>query len=261
MEEITLNEDQVAGLKRLEDWLSKSTTLLSSTRDKQIRVVGPAGTGKTTLLKYLIAKRDTSSWAFTAPTNKASRVMRQMLSNYAKNFGTIYSLLGLRMSHQEDRIVLTAPVQEQHSSAYEDFTIKATTDDTGIVTDVHVIPHPSYPSFQVYLLAVDLDTGDSINLTVAHEDSEDAIMRRLQELSADARRPKQHHLWKVFWKFKESFHSIKYANAITCHRAQGSTFKTVFVDANDVLRNQNREEALRCLYVGISRPSTKLFVH
>jgi ATP-dependent exoDNAse (exonuclease V) alpha subunit len=59
---------------------------------------GPAGTGKTFTLKTLIQefKRRT---VFTAPTNKAVRVLRETLraDDYKPEARTIYSLLGLQM--------------------------------------------------------------------------------------------------------------------------------------------------------------------
>lgn len=445
MDTLILNEDQLAGLERLKDFLKNSTTLLSTTTQKQIRLVGPAGTGKTTLLKHLISKRDVSRWVFAAPTNKATGVLRSMLKEYSQNFRTIYSVLGLRMQSDEDRmiltrpfrvdlshldvivideagmvnaelkdyvqeavrmydlkviwvadqyqlppvgepsscifdidcaevvlskverhdnqiltlatyvrsvihdvthnrsggslkdfvsdndkmsgvwalsqdrflerikkyanngefsgkepstvgtawrnktvdymngvvrqclfskeerqsgqwlvgdrIVLTAPVQEHHSDAYDEVQMKANTDDSGIILDVAVVQHPVYREYGVYMLCVELDTGEPINLTVAHESSHDAIMRRLQMMASDARKPGKSHLWKGFWKFKESFHSIKYGYCMTVHRMQGSTTTNIFVDTEDILYNPSREEALRCLYVGLTRPTTKLFLH
>jgi hypothetical protein len=46
----------------------------------------------------------------------------------------------------------------------------------------------------------------------------------------------------------------------TVHRAQGSTYETVWVDYQDILKNRNRREAFQCLYVACSRPTTKLLL-
>jgi len=48
---------------------------------------------------------------------------------------------------------------------------------------------------------------------------------------------------------------------MTVHKSQGSTFENVFVDAEDILANPNREEALRCLYVAVSRASHNVIVN
>lgn len=56
---------------------------------------GPAGTGKTFCMREVIARSKNSrvNFAFTAPTNKAAKVLR----NITEEAGTIYSLLGLRV--------------------------------------------------------------------------------------------------------------------------------------------------------------------
>ena len=57
---------------------------------------------------------------------------------------------------------------------------------------------------------------------------------------------------------------LDYGFAITSHRAQGSTYKNVFVDINDMIYDKyghpytNRDEMLRRLYVACSRASNQL---
>jgi hypothetical protein len=71
-----------------------------------------------------------------------------------------------------------------------------------------------------------------------------------------AQQVSQNHLdWLDYWKVKRLFTDIRPAYAMTVHKSQGSTFENVFVDAYDILVNPNREEALRCLYVAVSRAS------
>ena len=67
--------------------------------------------------------------------------------------------------------------------------------------------------------------------------------------------------WVDFWNTKRLFHSLRYGFALTAHRAQGSTYATVAVDQEDILANQNSREAFRCLYVGCTRPTTKLLTY
>lgn len=61
--------------------------------------------------------------------------------------------------------------------------------------------------------------------------------------------------WWRFWQLKGYFANVRPVYALTAHKAQGSTFKNVFVDVADILANTNKSEALRCLYVAISRAS------
>jgi hypothetical protein len=57
---------------------------------------------------------------------------------------------------------------------------------------------------------------------------------------------------------------LDYGFAITSHRAQGSTYRNVFVDINDMIYDKyghpytNRDEMLRRLYVACSRASNQL---
>jgi len=66
--------------------------------------------------------------------------------------------------------------------------------------------------------------------------------------------------WKNYWAFIESFHYIRHAYAITAHRAQGSTYGTVYVHLTDILKNFEKREALQCLNVAMSRASKKLII-
>lgn len=89
--------------------------------------------------------------------------------------------------------------------------------------------------------------------------------------------------WKAYFDFKKKYliatnildpvsnkiifeRDIDYGFAITSHRAQGSTYKTVFVDVNDMIYDKNgrpytdRGELLRRLYVACSRASHELVI-
>ena len=89
--------------------------------------------------------------------------------------------------------------------------------------------------------------------------------------------------WKAYFEFKKKYlistnilnpttgaimytRDIDYGFAITSHRAQGSTYKTVFVDVNDMIYDKNgkpytdRAELLRRLYVACSRASHELIL-
>lgn len=54
-------------------------------------------------------------------------------------------------------------------------------------------------------------------------------------------------------KFVNKFASVSYGYAITCHKAQGSNYKNVFVDFSDIVKNNNTEEMKRCTYTAVSR--------
>lgn len=62
-------------------------------------------------------------------------------------------------------------------------------------------------------------------------------------------------LWKEYWSVRKFFTPVRYGYAITSHRAQGSTYDRVFVDARDIFSNPDKEERLQSLYVAFTRPS------
>jgi hypothetical protein len=68
-------------------------------------------------------------------------------------------------------------------------------------------------------------------------------------------------LWKN-WnnRFISQFANTNISFAVTTHRAQGSTFYDVFLDANDIFLNNNDDEAKRCLYTAVSRTSNEVHI-
>ncbi len=87
-----LNADQSAALISIHDWIKPSCT------EPFFVLSGSAGTGKTYLLMPLVDELR-GRVVFTAPTNKATKVLRQRLTTpqYKPDCRTIYSLLGLRL--------------------------------------------------------------------------------------------------------------------------------------------------------------------
>jgi len=68
--------------------------------------------------------------------------------------------------------------------------------------------------------------------------------------------------WKPFWVFKDSFAQVDYGYCINSHRSQGSTYKNVYLDFNDVLNVTKISDKEKCqsLYVGITRASHNLYL-
>lgn len=107
--------------------------------------------------------------------------------------------------------------------------------------------------------------------------------KKLTELINDAKQASSSERgskWKQYFDFKRKYllaanvtnsngkiifsRDLDYGFAITSHRAQGSTYKNVFVDINDMIYDKygnpytNRDEMLRRLYVACSRASNQL---
>src|ERR1700758_4494302 len=87
---IELNPEQKIAVQRLIEFIEDPGTF-----DWYFCFTGFAGTGKTFCMREVVARcrKSASQFAYTAPTNKAAKVLRQVTGNAC----TIYSLLGLRV--------------------------------------------------------------------------------------------------------------------------------------------------------------------
>lgn len=151
-----------------------------------------------------------------------------------------------------DRITTLAPGKDLDSKPM------VATDEESVVTRADVAQHPWEPDFVCWRIQARTEFNESLVLWSLHTSHQLKFKTRVQELAAKAKSdPRQ---WKRFWEFKELFHSIRHAYATTAHRAQGSTYEKAYVNWRDILRNPNRPEGYRCLYVAVTRPKKQLFL-
>ena len=68
--------------------------------------------------------------------------------------------------------------------------------------------------------------------------------------------------WKDSYAVAETFQDVKYAYACTIHKSQGSTYRNVYMDFNDVLNLKLASDKEKCqsLYVIITRASHNLYL-
>ena len=93
------------------------------------------------------------------------------------------------------------------------------------------------------------------------------IKKFLSSISTDLTKEKQinEYIGKPIWKHLhekliEPFANVSYGYAITCHKAQGSNYYNVFVDASDLMKNNKESEMRRCLYTAFTRTENELHV-
>ena len=68
-------------------------------------------------------------------------------------------------------------------------------------------------------------------------------------------------LWKEWSKnYIEPFANVNIGCSISCHKSQSSTYFNVFVDADDILNNNNSDEAKRCIYTALTRASNEIHI-
>lgn len=150
-----------------------------------------------------------------------------------------------------DRVIAAGPCRMGED------TILAT-DEEAVVLEVREAAHPAESKYKILELKCVTEDQRFIRLWTLHPASAMEFQNDCESLASRAR--VNGKLWRNFWNLKDLFHEVKYAYAITAHRSQGSTYETVFVDSGDILLNRNRKEALQCLYVATSRPTTRLYI-
>lgn len=109
-----LNSDQTLAVEKILEFLRKG-------EGGNFVLAGPAGTGKTFCIKE-VAQKFRDRLIFTAPTNKATKVIRETFQNldlpYSPECRTIYSLLGLRMEPSGEVKVLSKPDRDINLSRF-----------------------------------------------------------------------------------------------------------------------------------------------
>lgn len=90
---------------------------------------------------------------------------------------------------------------------------------------------------------------------VLHEEERDRYENALEQRRRKAEDDPSK--WERYYELRERFAQVDYAYASTVHKAQGSTFDTVFVDHRD-LQVCRGEEQTALLYVAVTRPSRRL---
>lgn len=94
-------------------------------------------------------------------------------------------------------------------------------------------------------------------LSVLHESEESRFWAEMENLKIIARQ--NFRQWHRFYELKEMFAEIDYAYAMTVHKSQGSTMRTIYVDHRDLNICKN-EERQALIYVAVTRPSEKLVI-
>jgi len=164
-----------------------------------------------------------------------------------------HAIFGAGAAHYEvgERIIAASPCIQANE-------VVLATDDEAIVENVTESRHPLAPEFRSIELRCRTEDNRVIRLMVLHPASAQEYENACQTLANAAR--SEPRKWKAYWTHRELFHDVKYAYAITAHRAQGSTYETTYVDYQDILMNRERREAFQCLYVAASRPTTRLIL-
>lgn len=66
--------------------------------------------------------------------------------------------------------------------------------------------------------------------------------------------------WKPYFHIKDNWADLRPIHANTVHKAQGSTYRKVFIDLADIGRNTRWRDLVRMLYVAITRASHEVHI-
>ncbi len=88
----------------------------------------------------------------------------------------------------------------------------------------------------------------------------DDVLGRLARKAQGQKGVDRKRAWTRFWDVHRLFTDVRFGYAMTVHRAQGSTYRSVYVDQGDILANRDSREAHKCLYVSVTRPTTQLHI-
>jgi exodeoxyribonuclease-5 len=152
----------------------------------------------------------------------------------------------------DDKVVAKAPIKNL------DDAIVMQNAEEGTILEVVVGQHPKFGEYEIFNILIEHESGRKITLRTLTPKSAWQVGNRLNELSMEAKNGARYK-WKEFWDLKEAFHEVKHAYAITSHMSQGSSYRKVFVDLDDIMLNRNRSEAFRSLYVAATRQREEIY--
>lgn len=64
--------------------------------------------------------------------------------------------------------------------------------------------------------------------------------------------------WEPYFRMKETIPDLRATHACTVHKSQGSSYDTIFIDANDLSSCRQPDTVARLLYVAVSRARTRV---
>lgn len=181
--------------------------------------------------------------------NAINEAVRQKL--YGKDAAT-YEL--------NERVVTGQPI-------YDDRTLILSTDEECLVKNSQlssIMCEENGKEYNTYLLTLEPIYDDTVKTVSCHTIHETSLLEYKEDLAAlylRAEKAQSRQMWARYNAFKDLFSDIRYCYCITVHRSQGSTFKTVMVDVDNILKNTRRQERNQLIYVGWSRAAQNLIMN
>lgn len=152
--------------------------------------------------------------------------------------------------------VLMASNHEEYS-VDDEFVIKSIAES--IKKEIGYLSNGNKTEIEIPIWNATAEDGSSF--TIARDKAAlssllESLATRAKQLTGYARKK----AWAEFFTLRDSYHHFRYGYAMTAHRLQGSTCKSIFVDQVDVLSNPKEQEALRCMYVACTRAQDSVYL-
>ena len=170
-----------------------------------------------------------------------------------------------------EKLIANSPILEKDTIIFntnDEFTVESfevESEDLRFKVSDHPDDDPYPISLKHYETLVSyLDEDDDLvrrTIRILHEDSEDEFKKLANILKLRAINKKgKDKSWIVYYNFLRRYSDVMYGYSITSHKAQGSTYDTVFLLEDDIDVNWNIIERNRIKYTAYTRSSRKLYV-
>lgn len=122
--------------------------------------------------------------------------------------------------------------------------------------------YPDIAQFKIYKTTVEYFTDNGRKtavIPIIHEESRadfNQFIAKLVKIAQDS----NGRLWRQYFTAREKIAWVKYNYAITCHKAQGSTYENCMVLKGNILNSLNVIERNRILYTAGTRASKTLYI-
>ena len=170
-----------------------------------------------------------------------------------------------------EKLIANSPIMEKDTILFntnDEFSVVSFETDS-VDLRFKISDHPDDDPYPITLKYYDtkvsyLDEEDEIChkiIQILHEDSENDFKKLANILRVRAINKKgKDKSWLVYYNFLRRYADVIYAYSITAHKAQGSTYDTVFLLEDDIDMNYNIIERNRIKYTSYTRSSRKLYV-
>lgn len=120
------------------------------------------------------------------------------------------------------------------------------------ISDAGVFRDSKIPIDLVYIKATKVQTYEQVALFAPKDNNQ-----LLQALKEEARLKN----WPTYFKIKECIADLRLADSSTIHKAQGSTYKNIYIDLSDLSTCRDPKTAARLLYVACTRATDNVYLY